>query len=152
MRLSIDIESSDPRFAAVLAALRGDAAPAAEPAKQARASRAPQKAAAPAPAASEPPPSDSAAADEKQAAEAPAGASEAAAAAAAAEPEVTREQVANAVLALAKAKGRTTAVAVLEQFRPHVKADDQKAPEIKLPMIPKAQYGALKAAIDKAAA
>lgn len=65
-------------------------------------------------------------------------------------PEVSRDEVANAVLALSKTKGRAAAVGVLETFRAAVKDEYKDAPEIKLPMVPKEQYGNLLAAIKAA--
>ena len=61
-------------------------------------------------------------------------------------PKATRQQAADAIVALSKKKGRSAAVAVLEQFRP----EGYEEPEVKLPAVSEADYGNLVAAAKKA--
>lgn len=72
-----------------------------------------------------------------------------AAAQTASQPEVTREELAAMIQAGVKNPniGRAKIVAVLETFRPFVKAEHQKEPEIKLPMVPVEKRAALYAAV-----
>lgn len=153
MKLTIEIESTHPRFGAVVAALQGTPAAAAadvakgEPAKPARASRAKDKPAAePAPAEpaptepapTEPAPAEPAAAEAKVETvkdEAPTA------------PAKTRDDVARLILATSKVLGRAAALEVLETMRPKVKPEHKAEPEIKLPMVPPAAYGELYAAL-----